>query len=364
MNLGVDLKAPLTRFDSLQQRHKQLAIPVAVVKKFGDDQGGNLAALIAYYAFFSLFPLLLVFVTILGYILHGDPSAQQSVASSVLGKFPIIGQTISGHQLQGHSFALVIGIITSMLAGMGVTSAAGQAFDTVWAVPMKSRPNFLQTRAQGLMVLVFLGVLFIVTTGASALVSGVVGGAALAVVGVAIALLLNCGLFMATFKLLGSIDVPWRALVPGVIVASILWEIVEVIGTVYINHFKHSAGAYGVFAVVIGVLAWLHLGAQVTVFSAEINVVLERKLWPRSFFGPPGTKADEEALTALAKVEERHDMEQVDVTFEPPAPPAAPAPPPSASKNSVSMCSRVVIESGHEQRPSWAGQPSQRLRTG
>jgi membrane protein len=320
MNPHVDLKAPLKRFDSLQQQRKWLSIPVAVVKKFGDDEAVNLAALIAYYAFFSLFPLLLVFVTILGYVLHGDPGAQQSVANSVLGRFPIVGDTIRGHHLQGDSIALVLGILTSLLAGIGVTSAAGKAFDTLWAVPMKARPNFLQTRIQGLMVLVGLGALFIVATGASALVSGVVGGAALAVVGVALALLLNCALFMAAFKLLGSTEVPWRALLPGVVVAAILWEILEVVGTVYINHFKHSAGAYGIFAVVIGVLAWLHLGAQLTVFSAEINVVLHRKLYPRSMFGAPETHADERALTALAKVEERHDTEQVDVTFDPPAP--------------------------------------------
>ena len=69
---------------------------------------------------------------------------------------------------------------------------------------------------------------------------------------------------------------------------------------------------------VIGLLAWLHLGAQLTLYSAELNVVLARELWPRSLFGPP-VPADEETLTALAKVEERSDREQIDVEFTDPA---------------------------------------------
>src|ERR1700726_3857452 len=117
MNPHMDLKAPLTRFDSFQQRRKWLAIPVAVIKKFGDDQAGNLAALIAYYAFFSLFPLLLAFVTVLGFVLQGDPSAQASVENSLLGHFPVIGDQIRGHRLQGHTVALVIGIVGSLWAG-------------------------------------------------------------------------------------------------------------------------------------------------------------------------------------------------------------------------------------------------------
>ena len=327
----MDLKAPLTRFDSFQQRHKALAIPLAVVKKFGDDQGGNLASLIAYYAFFSLFPLLLVFVTILGFVLHGDPSAQQSVSTSVLGHFPVIGDQIKGKHLSGSVAALVIGVATSLLAGLGVTAAASNAFDHIWAVPLKERPGFVASKLHGLRLLGTLGAMFIITSGATGLLAGNLGPAA-KVGGIVLALMLNCALFLASFKLLGTAEVPIRALMPGVVVAAILWEILQVGATVYINHIKHSSGAYGVFALTIGVLVWLHLGAQMMLYAAEINVVLERKLWPRAFFGDPETKADEETLTALAKVEERHEIEHIDVSFESPTakPPVAPAEPPVA----------------------------------
>ena len=139
-------------------------MPIAVFKKFGDDQGGNLAALVAYFAFFSLFPLLLVFTTILGFVLHSNPSAQAAVEKSVLHQFPIIGDQIKLHSLKGSVVALVIGLVTSLLAGLGVTDAAQNAMDRVWAVPFKERPNFLQSRIRGLGLLAFLGLLFIIST--------------------------------------------------------------------------------------------------------------------------------------------------------------------------------------------------------
>src|SRR4051794_18962500 len=96
-SVEMDLLKPIRVIDRRQQRTKGLSIVFAVIKKFGDDQAGGLAALVAYYAFFSIFPLLLVFVTVLGFVLQGDPSAQESVKSSVLGQFPIIGKQVQGH---------------------------------------------------------------------------------------------------------------------------------------------------------------------------------------------------------------------------------------------------------------------------
>src|SRR4051794_24051544 len=123
----MDLLAPLKAIDRVQRRHRFLALPFAVVKKFGDDQGGNLSALIAYYAFFSLFPLLLVFVTILGFALEGNPDAQQAVLDSALEQIPIIGEQIRAGSLEGNGVALVIGIVGALLSGLGVTLAAQTA---------------------------------------------------------------------------------------------------------------------------------------------------------------------------------------------------------------------------------------------
>ncbi len=312
----MDLLRPVRAFDRRQQAHRWLAIPIAVVKKFSDDGAGGLAALIAYYAFFSLFPLLLVFTTILGFVLQGDSGAQQSIRSSVLGHFPIIGGQLQSEQLHGRTIALVIGTVASLWAGLGVTQAAQNAFDTVWAVPRKQRPDFLRKRLRGFALVAVLGVMFLISSLVSGLVTGGLGGVALKIVGIALSLLINLVLFAAAFRLLTVATVPSRCLWIGVVAGSVLWEILQVLGGYYVGHvIRHASSTYGLFALVIGLLAWLHLGAQTTLYAAEINVVLTRGLWPRSIFSPE-VPADERALTALAKVEERSDREQVDVRFE------------------------------------------------
>jgi YihY family inner membrane protein len=322
----MDFLRPVRAFDGYQQQHRWLAIPMAVVKKFGDDQAGNQAALVAYYAFFSLFPLLLVFVTILGFVLQGDASAQHAVEHSALKQFPIVNSQIKAHGLHGNVVALVIGVITSLLAGLGVTQAAQNAFDRVWAVPLKDRPNFVQSRLRGLGLLGSLGILFLVSTLASGLVTGGLGnGPLVKVAGILISLLLNFGLFMAAFRLMTAGSVSTRDLRIGVLVAGVLWEILQVLGGYYVGHVvKNSTNTYGTFAFVIALLVWLHLGAQLTLYAAEVNVVVTRRLWPRSLLGGPTEPADKRTLTALAKVEERHDEESVEVEFRPePSPPAA-----------------------------------------
>jgi uncharacterized BrkB/YihY/UPF0761 family membrane protein len=137
--------------------------------------------------------------------------------------------------------------------------------------------------------------------------------------GVLVALAFNLALFMTAFTLLVAIDLSWRELLPGVIVATICWQLLQHLGGFYIHHtLKRTGPLYGVFALVLGLLAWLYLGAQMTLFAAEINVVKARRLWPRSFFSPPLLEADKRALTESAEVEERLEQENVEVDFGPP----------------------------------------------
>jgi membrane protein len=313
----MDVMGPVRKFDAYQQRRKGLAVPVAVIKKFGDDQAGNLAALMAYFAFFSLFPLLLVLTTILGFVLHGNPSLQHSVESSVLRQIPIIGNQITLHSLKGSVAALVIGLITSLLAGMGVTGAAQNAFDRVWAIPYKDRPNFVQSKLRGLALLTFLGLLFLVSTAASGVVSGGFGGVGDKILGYVIALLVNFALYFAAFRAMTASSIPSRDLRTGVLVAGVLWTILQSLAGFYIGHvLNKETGEVGkTFGLVIALLVWLHLGAQITLYATEINVVLTRRLWPRSLFGPPDEPADKRTLRALAKVEERSQEQKVDVEF-------------------------------------------------
>lgn len=288
----MDVKAPLRRFDAFQQTRPTLALPLGIVKKFADDEGGSMVSLIAYRAFFSLFPLLLLLTTILGYVLAGDEELRREVVNGTLSQFPVIGDQLRGGELHGSGIALAIGIVGSVLAGIGVVLATESTFNRCWGVPKQAERGFLGSRLRAVVLLVLLGGLAVVATVVSVLAAGGADflGADGKVFGPAIATVLNLFVFGAVFRLLTTDTVPSRALIPGIVVATIGWEILQVAGGWYISHeVKNASAVYGTFAVVIGLLAWIHLGAAFVVLGAEANVVRARKLWPRPLFGGPGT---------------------------------------------------------------------------
>jgi YihY family inner membrane protein len=315
----VSLSDSLERLDHYQQGSRRLGFFAAVLKKFIDDQAGQLAALVAYYAFVSLFPLLLVFVTILGFVLEGDPGEQRRIVDGTLRQFPIISDPLKLHSLEGSAAALTIGLIVSVLAGLGIMSASQNAFNTIWSVPFKRRPNFLFMRLRGLAMLVLLGALAITSTVAAGFVGSSSHGTVAVVAGVLVAFTFNIALFMCAFKLLTAADLSWRDLLPGVILASVFWQLLEHLGGFYVDHtLKRTEPLYGVFALVLGLLAWLYVGAQLTLFAAEVNVVRKQRLWPRSFFSEQLLETDKRALQSSAEIEERVETEHVDVSFSPP----------------------------------------------
>jgi uncharacterized BrkB/YihY/UPF0761 family membrane protein len=141
-------------------------------------------------------------------------------------------------------------------------------------------------------------------------------GAAAKIGAIAVAAIINLGMFLVAFRILPAEKLSWRDILPGAIVATVLWEILQGIGGWYVaRSLKGASQVYGFFAIVIGLLGWLYLGAQMTLFAAEINVVLRRRLWPRSLVQPPLTTKDKEALRSLAKMEERRPEEEIVVRF-------------------------------------------------
>jgi YihY family inner membrane protein len=278
----MDPKAPLRRFDRFQRRHRTLAAPLGVVMKFSDDEGGGMVSLIAYRAFFSLFPLLLLLTTILGYVLADNPDLRREVVDSTLSQFPVIGEQLRGETLEGSGLALAVGIVGSLLAGLSVVLETERCFDRVWGVPRAKRSGFLGGRLKAVGLLAVLGTLAVASTVISGLVAG---GAGLfgPVWGVLVSTAVNLVVFAAVFRLLTTAPVDFSALGLGIVVAALGWELLQLLGGWYVSHQVRDASAvYGTFALVIGLLAWIHLGALFTILGAEANVVRERRLWPRS----------------------------------------------------------------------------------
>jgi YihY family inner membrane protein len=312
----------LRKLDAFQKRHAAIGFPFAVVKKFGDDQAGNLAAVIAYYGFFSLFPLLLVLVTVLGMVLRNNPDLQTRILDSALANFPVIGTEISRnvHALGGSGVTLAVGIALTLWSGLGVIKATQAGMNAVWNVPFEHRPNFLKATLRALIVLGVLGVLTL-TSAAAGSVGGGSGQGWLVILGLAVSLTMNLLLFLLAFRILTSENLTWGDVLPGAAVGSVAWTTLQALGGFYVSYqLQGASDVYGTFAVVIGLLAWIFIGAQITLLAAEVNVVRKRRLWPRSLVQPPFTDADVQALTRYAKQEDRRPEERIDVEVDGPRP--------------------------------------------
>ena len=131
-------------------------------------------------------------------------------------------------------------------------------------------------------------------------------------------MLLNLLLLLVMFQLLTGTRLRWRWLLPGAAVGALGWSVLQTVGVQLVNHQLERANLlYGVFAGVLVLLGWLYLSTQLVVYAAEVNVVLARRLWPRSLLQPPLTEPDRRVLTALARTEERRPEQRVEVTFLP-----------------------------------------------
>jgi YihY family inner membrane protein len=310
----------LRALDRFQQRHSWAGFLFAVVKKYGDDQAGYLAALIAYYGFFSLFPLLLVFVSVLGIVLANSPDLQQKIIDSALAQFPIVGPTIADEvqAITGNVVALVVGLVTALWAGLGVVQAGQNAMNRVWDVPRKDWPNFFLSRLRSLLLLIGLGALILASTVLSGLATAAGSTRSIdRLWQLSLSVLFNLGLFLLVFRLLTRLSLRWRDVLPGAIVAAGLWTVLQGLGGLYVSRaISGASNVYGTFALVIGLLVWIYLGAQLTLYCAELNVVRVRKLWPRSLVQPPLTEADRRAMQAGALVERRRPEERIHVVFD------------------------------------------------
>jgi YihY family inner membrane protein len=310
------------RVDRAQQGFGPAAFAFGVVKKFGDDRGGQLAALVTYYGFVSLFPLLLLLFTVLALVVGGSTSFTKSVESSALAHFPLVGNTLATNIKVVHRNSapgLVVSLLVLVWGTQGAIQSGQFAMAQIWNVPNVVRPNFWARLTRTLLMMAFLGFFLVLSTAAAAFASFAHGWGSLATAGsVVLTLLLNVLLYVAAFRILTPKQVGTNVLLPGAVLGGTAWTALQFAGTLIVGHtLRDNESIYGVFASVLALVAWIYLGAQMTIYAAELNVVKARRLWPRAMVQPPLTDADRRVLAAISRQAVRRPELRLEVSFQP-----------------------------------------------
>jgi inner membrane protein YhjD len=316
------------RVDRFQRRHPGAGFPIAVLYKFADDDGHFLAALITYYGFLALFPLLFLLSTVLGLLLRGNPDLQQQVLDSALRELPVIGPQLGNPEhLGGGVNGLAVGILVALYGGTGLGQALQHTMNTAWGVPRHRRPDPLRSRGRSLLLLCSLGLLVVGSTVLSALGSGAATygrgfSAGLDVLLTVASVAVNAGVFVLGFRFSTARRLTVRQVLPGALTAAVAWQLLQSFGGIYVTHVVTGASAVNaVFALVLGLMAFLYLAAAVLVLCVEINVVRVEHLYPRALLTPftddvDLTSGDEEVYSQAARAQRAKGFQRVDVHFD------------------------------------------------
>lgn len=329
------LKGLIGRADRFQRRHPVAGATYGVVKKFGDDNANLLVVSLGWYGFTAIFPLLLVVVTVFGFI--GEKSLGTGIVNT-LHQFPVVGSSFnpaSSSHLHGSPVGLAVGLVGLLYGAQGVTQTAQQAMASVWNVPKHQRIGFLPRLGRSLLGLLIIGGAFVINAGVSGYATNGQESYAIRVPVMAALLVLNCALYLAAFRVLTTARARTRALVPGAILGGTSFTALITVGTGLLTHeLKNASNTYGTFGSVIGVVVILLLLAKLSIYAAELNPVLERRLYPRSLPTGEPTAADRAVLAAIAGEQRQRDDEHIEVEFDADA--GAPAPAPAKGRRETS----------------------------
>jgi len=306
--------------DRLQRKHGVLGFPYAVVKKYGDDAGGREAALITYYGFLSIFPLLLLGVAVLSRVLASNPDLRERLITAVV---PEALRSTVEHSLAAlptSTVPFVFGLLGLLYSGTGVVFSVYQTLNHVAAVPHRLRAPFL---SRYIRVFVMLAALLIggLAVGALTVVATALPGQpgiqrAAAVLGSALVIF---AVLLLAAKLLLVRPAPVRVLWPAAVLGTVVVTLVLTVGAPLLARLVTKAGpVYGSFATVAGMFALLYLVGQGLVYAAEVAAVRYARLWPRAFDLTRPTEADVRALTLLAREQERIPAARVSFRLAPP----------------------------------------------
>jgi YihY family inner membrane protein len=307
------------RADRFQQRHLVPAVVVAVIKKFGDDNAGTLVANFAFSAFVALFPLLLILVSVLSLILSGNPGLRASIQHSAFASFPLVGHQLSANIQPLHRSSVVglaIGLAGLLWGSLGLAQAGLFAMAQIWNLPGTERPNYPRRLARGVGFLATLGTGLVLTSYLAGFGTFGRHDIGLGIGAELLAVVVAAAQYLLAFRILTPGPVETRRLVPGAIAGGIAWTLLLALGSYLIGHdLRNDSALYGTFATVLGLVAWVYLGTQLSIYAAELGPVLAYRLWPRALIQPPLTEADQRSLAFEATENRRRPEEVVAVDF-------------------------------------------------
>jgi len=315
------------RIDSWQRRRRVAGIPIAVVYKFFDDQGGYLAAVITYYAFVAIFPLMLIGSSVLGFVLQGHPALQQQILTSALAQFPIVGDQLGRPEgLQGSASAVVVGVVAAMYGIIGLGQAAHNAINVCWAIPRNSRLNPIVSRLRSLVWLSSAGLALVLiavltSVGSHLDVLGRQFGPEVHWVALLVSVLVNAYVLALMMRLSTPRDERLRDVLPGATLVAVLWQLLQLVGGFYVEHvIKKANEMNATFALVLGLVALVYIATVLAMLGLEVNVVLIKKLYPRALLTPftdavQLTEADKQVYREYAQAQRHKGFERVRVDF-------------------------------------------------
>ena len=320
--------AAVDRVDAFQRRHPVIGLPLGVTYKFFDDQGNYLAAIITYYAFIAIFPMLLIASSVLGFLLQGNEDLERQVLDSALSQFPIVGTQLGQPDgLQGSTSAIVIGTLTALYGALGLGQAAQNAISTTLAIPRNSRLNPIVSRLRSLFLLLVAGVTLLAIAVLAIVAShtgtfGVDLGAGLRWLLRLASVVLTAAVLGVLVMLSSSKRQSFRDVLPGALTVALLWQLLQTVGGVYVDHVVTKTDSINsVFALVLGLLALVYIASTIAVVGMEINVVVANRLYPRALLTPftdavQLTDADRRVYTEYAQAQRHKGFQQVRVEFD------------------------------------------------
>jgi membrane protein len=316
--------------DRSQRRFAVLGVPLAIWYKFFDDQGNYLAATITYYAFIAIFPLLLLGSSILGFVLQSDPGLASRILDSALANFPIVGDQLGRPGgLKGSVPGVVIGSVAALYGSLGLGQALQNANNVAWAVPRNRRPNPITLRLRSLLLLVttgaaIIGITTVSTLGTDTETFGTRANDTLGWLVRLLTVLVLGTVLTVIFRISTARRDHLVRSAPGAFTTAVLWQALQYAGTVYTDRvIRETSGMNGTFALVLGLIGIIYLASVMGVLGIEVNVVLARRLWPRSLASlftdnTDLTDADLRAYAGYARSQQHKSIGSIEVTFRDP----------------------------------------------